>query len=159
MNTSKNLAAAFIATSLISVIALIAGCTQAPKWDPQQMDEGALKRPFTKTANGLKWRMLREVSGPRPSGVDEFWVHYQGWFLDENGNKNIFDTSYTLGFASQMKLDGVVPGFSEGCQLCSVGGMIELEIPPVLGYGAQGNPPSIPPDTTLFFRVEMIEVK
>jgi FKBP-type peptidyl-prolyl cis-trans isomerase FkpA len=37
--------------------------------------------------------------------------------------------------------------------------MIELEIPPVLGYGAQGNPPSIPPDTTLFFRVEMIEVK
>ena len=58
-----------------------------------------------------------------------------------------------------MKLDLVIPGFSEGCQLCSVGGMIELEIPPNLGYGAQGSPPLIPPDTTLFFRIEMVEVQ
>ena len=159
MNTSKNLAAAFIAISLFSVIALVAGCTRAPKWNPQQMDEGALKRPFTETESGLKWRMLREASGPRPSGIDEFWVHYQGWILDENGNKDIFDTSYAIGFASLMKLDLVVPGFAEGCQLCSVGGMIELEIPPDLGYGAQGNPPSIPPNATLFFRIEMIEVE
>jgi FKBP-type peptidyl-prolyl cis-trans isomerase len=37
--------------------------------------------------------------------------------------------------------------------------MIELEIPPDLGYGAQGSPPSIPPNATLFFRIEMIEVQ
>jgi FKBP-type peptidyl-prolyl cis-trans isomerase len=58
-----------------------------------------------------------------------------------------------------MKLDLVVPGFAEGCKMCSVGGMIELEIPPDLGYGAQGSPPSIPPNATLFFRIEMIEVQ
>ncbi len=103
--------------------------------------------------------MLREASGPRPSGADEFWVHYQGWLIDENGNKDVFDASYAFGFSSQMKLDQVVPGFSEGCQLCAAGGMIELEIPPDLGYGAQGSPPSIPPNTTLFFRIEMIEVQ
>ena len=159
MNISKNLAAAFIATSLFSAIALVAGCTRAPKWDPQQMDEGALERPFTETASGLKWRILREASGTRPSGIDEFSVHYQGWIVDENGNKDIFDTSYAIGFASLMKLDLVVPGFAEGCQLCSVGAMIELEIPPDLGYGAQGSPPSIPPNATLFFRIEMIEVQ
>ena len=159
MNISKNLAAAFIATSLFSVIALVAGCTRAPKWDPQQMDEGALERPFTETASGLKWRILREASGPRPSGIDEFSVHYQGWIVDENGNKDIFDTSYAIGFASIMKLDLVVPGFAEGCQLCSVGAMIELEIPPDLGYGAQGSTPSVPPNATLFFRIEMIEVQ
>ena len=159
MNISKNLAAAFIATSVFSVIALVTGCTRAPKWDPQQMDEGALERPFTETASGLKWRILREASGPRPEGIDEFWVLYQGWILDGNGNKNVFDTSYALGFASLMKLDLVVPGFAQGCQLCSVGAMIELEIPPDLGYGAQGSPPSIPPNATLFFRIEMIEVQ
>ncbi|MFP6587276.1 MAG: FKBP-type peptidyl-prolyl cis-trans isomerase [Pirellulaceae bacterium] len=159
MNISKNLAAAFIATSLFSVIALVAGCTRAPKWDPQQMDEGALERPFTETASGLKWRILRESSGPRPSGIDEFSVHYQGWIVDENGNKDIFDTSYAIGFANLMKLDLVVPGFAEGCQLCSVGAMIELEIPPDLGYGAQGSTPSVPPNATLFFRIEMIEVQ
>jgi FKBP-type peptidyl-prolyl cis-trans isomerase FkpA len=159
MNTSKNLAAVFMATFLFLVIALGAGCTRSPKWDPQQMDEGALEQPFTETESGLKWRMLREASGPRPSGIDEFWVHYQGWIIDENGNKDIFDASYPMGFASLMKLDLVVPGFAEGCQLCSVGGMIELEIPPELGYGAQGSLPSIPPNATLFFRIEMIEVQ
>jgi len=158
MNPSNNYPAAFIA-ALLTVITLVAGCTRAPKWDPRQMDEGALERVFTETASGLKWRMLREASGPRPSGADEFWVHYQGWLIDENGNKDVFDASYALGFSSQMKLDQVVPGFSEGCQLCAAGGMIELEIPPDLGYGAQGSPPSIPPNTTLFFRIEMIEVK
>ena len=158
MNPSNNYPAGFIA-ALLTVITLVAGCTRAPKWDARQMDEGALERVFTETASGLKWRMLREASGPRPSGADEFWVHYQGWLIDENGNKDVFDASYALGFSSQMKLDQVVPGFSEGCQLCAAGGMIELEIPPDLGYGAQGSPPSIPPNTTLFFRIEMIEVK
>ena len=159
MNISKNLAAAFIATSLFSVIALVAGCTRAPKWDPQQMDEGALERPFTETASGLKWRILREASGPRPSGIDEFWVHYQGWIVDENGNKDIFVTSSAIASASLMKLELVVPGFAGGCQLCSIGAMNELEIPSDLGYGAKGRPPSIPPNATLFFRVEMIEVQ
>ncbi|MDE0817949.1 MAG: FKBP-type peptidyl-prolyl cis-trans isomerase [Pirellulaceae bacterium] len=159
MNTSKNLAAAFIATSLFSVLALVAGCTRAPKWDPQKIDEGALKQPFVETESGLKWRILREASGPRPTGIDEFNVHYQGWILDENGNKDIFDTSYAIGFVSLMRLDQVVAGFAEGCQMCSVGAMIELEIPPDLGYGAKGNPPSIPPNATLFFRIEMVEVQ
>ena len=148
-----------IAAALLSIITLITGCTRSPKWDPQWMDTGALERPWTETASGLKWRMLRDASGPRPSGADEFWVHYQGWLIDENGNKNVFDASYALGFASLMKLDLVVAGFAEGSQLCSVGGMIELEMPPDLGYGAQGSPPSIPPNATLFFRIEMIEVQ
>jgi FKBP-type peptidyl-prolyl cis-trans isomerase FkpA len=159
MNISKNLAAAFIATSVFSVIALVTGCTRSPKWDPRRMDAGALERPWAETASGLKWRMLRDASGPRPSGADKFWVHYQGWLIDENGNKNVFDASYATGFTSLMKLGRVVAGFAEGSQLCSVGGMIELEIPPDLGYGAQGSPPSIPPNATLFFRIEMIDVQ
>ena len=133
MNTSKNLTATFITMSLFSVLALVASCTRAPKWDPQKIDEGALEQHFVETESGLKWRILREASGPRPEGIDEFFVHYQGWVLDENGNKDIFDTSYAIGFASLMRLDQVVAGFAEGCQMCSVGGMIELEFPPELG--------------------------
>lgn len=159
MNTSKNLAAAFIATSLFSAITLVAGCTRAPKWDPQKIDQGALEQPFVETESGLKWRMLREASGPRPAGIDEFSVHYQGWILDENGNKDVFDTSYAIGFSSLMRLDRVVAGFAEACQMCPVGAMIEIEIPPDLGYGAKGQPPSIPPHSTLFFRIEMVEVQ
>ena len=80
-------------------------------------------------------------------------MQYKGW-LDSG---KIFDSSYTRGEPASFGLNEVVRGWTEGLQFVSEGGMIELEIPAELGYGAQ-SPPGIPPNSTLHFIVEMIKV-
>ena len=55
-------------------------------------------------------------------------------------------------------LNGVIPGWTEGMQYVGVGGMVELWIPPDLGYGARGAGAAVPPNATLHFIVELIEV-
>ncbi|MEC7565317.1 MAG: FKBP-type peptidyl-prolyl cis-trans isomerase [Planctomycetota bacterium] len=143
---------------VLCTVILCCGCTRESKWDPLRMDEGAQERPFTTTESGLKWRLLRDAWGSKPTQTSDFWVHYTGWLIDENGKEHVFDTTYSFGFATMMSFDSVIPGFGEGVQLCPEGGMIELEIPPDLGYGAKGMMPMIPPNTKLHFRIEMVEV-
>ncbi len=82
-------------------------------------------------------------------------VHYHGW-LD---NQSVFDSSYKRGESISFPLNRVIAGWTEGMQLVGKGGMIELEIPPKLGYGAQGAGAAVPPNATLHFLVELIGVK
>jgi len=83
-------------------------------------------------------------------------VHYVGTL--ENGEK--FDSSRDRAQPFQFALGGgqVIAGWDEGIQGMKVGGVRELTIPPDLGYGAAGSPPVIPPDATLLFEVELLEV-
>ena len=84
-------------------------------------------------------------------------VNYKGWLDDPS---KPFDQSYGRGpFSFAMNPPEVIKGWIEGVQNVSEGGMIELEIPPELGYGAGGFPPVIPPNSTLHFMVELIEVQ
>jgi len=53
----------------------------------------------------------------------------------------------------------VIKGWGEGVQLIGEGGMVELEIPPELGYGRQGMPGAIPPQATLHFIVELVRIR
>lgn len=108
---------------------------------------------FTTTDSGLKYRILRKGDGERPTEKSEVTVHYQGW-LDDN---TVFDSSYKRGDSATFRLQAVIPGWTEGMQLVRKGGMIELEIPSKLGYGKRGAG-RIPPDATLHFIVELIEV-
>ncbi len=83
-------------------------------------------------------------------------VHYRGT-LDDG---KTFDSSYgKTGGAITFPLSGVIKGWTEGLQLIGEGGMIELEIPSELGYGKVGISGTIPPDATLHFIVELLEVK
>jgi FKBP-type peptidyl-prolyl cis-trans isomerase FkpA/FKBP-type peptidyl-prolyl cis-trans isomerase FklB len=109
---------------------------------------------FTTTASGLKYRVRRKTDGPKPKRTDSVKVHYRGWLDDGKG----FDSSYLRKMPTEFPLSGVIPGWTEGLQHVGVGGMIELEVPSKLGYGAQGQPPTIPPDATLHFLVELIEI-
>ena len=72
----------------------------------------------------------------------------------------MFDSSYKRDRPATFPLSGVIKGWTEGLQLVNTGGMIELEIPPELGYGKRGGGGgAIPPDATLRFIVELIKVK
>jgi FKBP-type peptidyl-prolyl cis-trans isomerase FkpA/FKBP-type peptidyl-prolyl cis-trans isomerase FklB len=122
--------------------------------EPGEVDSDAPEE-FTTTESGLKYRIRRKSDGKKPSPTDVVSVQYRGW-LD---NKRIFDSSYSKGTPVEFGLNGVIKGWTEGLQLIGEGGMIELEIPPELGYGPAGHPPAIPPNSTLHFLVELKKVK
>jgi beta-glucosidase len=109
---------------------------------------------FKATASGLRYRILRKGDGAAPNATDTVTVDYKGWLDDGTA----FDSSYDRGEAIKFPLNAVIKGWTEGMQLVSIGGMIELEIPFDLAYGAAGRPPQIPPKATLHFLVELLEV-
>lgn len=121
---------------------------------PGEVDADAPEE-FTTTESGLKYRIRRKSNGPKPTAANSVTVHYKGWLDD--GTK--FDASYDRGEPISFKLTGVIKGWTEGMQLIGKGGMIELEIPYELGYGASGKPPVIPPAATLHFLVELLDIK
>jgi hypothetical protein len=112
-------------------------------------------KSFVTTTSGLQYRVLRQGSGAKPSATGTVTVNYQGW-LDDG---KVFDSSYPNSAGLTFKLTQVIAGFAEGMQLVSESGMIELVIPSNLGYGSSGSPPRIPPNSTLHFLVELLDVQ
>jgi FKBP-type peptidyl-prolyl cis-trans isomerase FkpA len=112
-------------------------------------------KTFQTTPSGLKYRVLRKGTGAAPTARSKVEVHYHGWLDD--GTK--FDSSYDRKESIEFGLNQVIPGWTEGMQLVGKGGMIELEIPSKIGYGARGAPPVIPANATLHFVVELLDIK
>ena len=108
---------------------------------------------FMETGSGLKYRILRKSDGQQATAEDSVTVNYRGW-LDDGSE---FDSSYD-GEPISFPLTRVIAGWTEGMQLVGKGGMIELWIPPDLGYGSRGAPGAVPPNATLHFVVELLEV-
>ncbi|MGH2817530.1 MAG: FKBP-type peptidyl-prolyl cis-trans isomerase [Actinomycetota bacterium] len=88
---------------------------------------------------------------------DLLTVHYTGTL--EDGTK--FDSSLDRGQPFELRLGAgmVIPGWEEGLPGMRVGGTRQLTIPPELGYGEAGSPPDIPPNSTLVFEIELLEVQ
>ena len=113
-------------------------------------------KAFATTPSGLQYRVLRKGTGANPKATDAVKVNYHGWL---DGGK-VFDSSYQRGEAIEFGLNQVIPGWTEGMQLVGEGGMIELVIPSNLGYGPRGTPGGpIPPNATLHFLVELLDVR
>ncbi|MXX54636.1 MAG: FKBP-type peptidyl-prolyl cis-trans isomerase [Gemmatimonadetes bacterium] len=107
------------------------------------------------TESGLQYEVLREADGPSPTTDDRVVIHYRGTLTD--GTQ--FDSSYDRGEPSTFPVSGVIPGFGEALQLMSVGSQIRVTIPPDLAYGSTGAGDAVPPDATLIFEIELLEIE
>lgn len=119
--------------------------------------QGKLDSKIKTTASGLKYMIHEEGNGVLPKSGQEVFAHYYGALTD--GTQ--FDNSFKRGqmFNFPLGAGRVIRGWDEGFALLSPGTKATLFIPAELGYGAQGSPPRIPPNSELMFYVEMDKVR
>jgi peptidyl-prolyl cis-trans isomerase A (cyclophilin A) len=112
---------------------------------------------YDETPSGLRYKILQNGEGKQATKGAMVSVHYKGQLLDGT----VFDSSYKrkqpIDFA--IGVGQVIPGWDEGIQLLKVGDKARLVIPSDLAYGAQGAGGVIPPNATLIFDVELMNVK
>jgi len=107
------------------------------------------------TETGLQYSVITAADGAKPKATDEVTVHYRGTLID--GTE--FDSSYSRGEPTSFKLNQVIPGWTEGVQLMSIGSKYRFVVPYNLGYGERCAGGQIGPFETLIFEVELIEIK
>ena len=112
---------------------------------------------FDKTDSGLRYKMIQKGDGKRAEAGKTVAVHYEGSL--ENGK--VFDSSYPRKKPIEFRLGQgqVIEGWDEGIALLQVGDKARFVIPSDLAYGAAGAGGVIPPNATLIFDVELMEVK
>ena len=108
----------------------------------------------TKTASGMVIKQTKEGTGAQPAATDQVKVHYEGRLIDGK----VFDSSIARGEPATFPLNGVIPCWTEGVQTMKVGGKAQLTCPANLAYGPNGSPPTIPPQSTLVFDVELLDI-
>ena len=116
--------------------------------------ENAKREGVEVTDSGLQYEVLSMGEGARPAATDTVTVHYRGTLLD--GSE--FDSSYARNQEATFGLNQVIPGWTEGLQLMPVGSKFKFYIPSNLAYGQNG-PPSIGPNQTLIFEVELLGIQ
>ena len=107
------------------------------------------------TPSGLIYTAVTEGKGPSPTAADTVKVHYRGTLAD--GRE--FDSSYARNAPATFPLGRVIPCWTEGVQRMKVGGKAQLVCPPGIAYGERGaGNGTIPPNATLRFEVELLEI-
>ena len=112
---------------------------------------------FDKTDSGLRYQIIQKGDGAKAEKGNTVSVHYKGSLADGT----VFDSSYKRNQPIDFPLGmgHVIPGWDEGIALLQVGDKARFVIPPYLGYGERGAGGVIPPNATLIFDVELVNVK
>jgi FKBP-type peptidyl-prolyl cis-trans isomerase FklB len=113
----------------------------------------AKKEGVKTTKSGLQYKVLKEGSGRSPQPTDVVRTHYHGTFL----SGDVFDSSVERGEPAEFPVNGVIAGWTEALQMMKVGSKWQLFVPAPLAYGEPGFQ-SIPPNTTLIFEVELLDI-
>ena len=113
------------------------------------------------TPSGLKITDSMVGTGAQPQKGQTAVMHYTGWLYEDGAKSDKFDSSVDRGapFEFVLGVGQVIGGWDEGVATMKVGGKRTLIIPPALGYGARGAGGVIPPNATLIFDVELLDVK
>src|SRR5579871_438408 len=113
------------------------------------------------TPSGLKISDTKVGTGATPKPGQICVMHYTGWLYEGGAKGKKFDSSLDRGqpFEFPIGRRQVIAGWEEGVATMKVGGKRTLIIPPELGYGARGAGGVIPPNATLIFDVELLDVK
>jgi FKBP-type peptidyl-prolyl cis-trans isomerase FkpA len=148
-------------TSLVKTALLAACALSVALFSPASMAQDATAAASAKeegavvTASGLVYRSLKDGDGASPTASDTVKVHYRGTFPD--GKE--FDSSYKRNAPAQFPLGGVIKCWTEGVQKMKVGGKAKLTCPGAIAYGERGGGGGlIPPNATLLFEVELLEI-
>ena len=147
-------------TAFVFAAALVSAGCQKDKADGQAQAAdflaGAAKEPgAVKTDSGLVYRTLKPGQGAHPQATDTVRVHYTGTFTDGK----VFDSSVQRGVPAEFPLNRVIPCWTEGVQRMQLGEKAKLVCPAAIAYGERGAGSSIPPNSTLVFEVELLEIK
>jgi len=116
--------------------------------------ENKVKEGIQTTDSGLQYKVLTMGDGAKPAATDTVKVHYSGKLLD--GTE--FDSSYARNEPISFALNRVIAGWTEGVQLMPIGSKFVFYIAPELAYGDGGGGP-IPPNSTLVFEVELLDIE
>lgn len=119
------------------------------------LEDNAKKEGVQTLPSGLQYKVITEGTGKQPAAEDMVKVHYRGTLVD--GTE--FDSSYARKEPAELRVGGVIPGWTEALQLMKEGSKWQLVLPPELAYGERGAGPRIGPNATLVFEVELLEVK
>ena len=119
--------------------------------------EGEAPRAFTRVPapDGIQIRRFNQTEGAQPGRSDRVKVHYHGTFPDGR----VFDSSVERGSPATFPLNRVIPCWTEAVTRLRVGEKAEVVCPPETAYGARGAPPTIPPNATLTFEIELLGIE
>jgi peptidylprolyl isomerase len=133
----------------VELVSVLPGAPEAPF----ELDE----EDYVMTDTGLRYYDLETGEGASPEPGQRVTAHYTGWL--EDGTK--FDSSLDRGqpFTFVLGEGQVIAGWDEGIATMKVGGKRQLVVPPDLAYGERGAGGVIPPNATLIFEVELVDVQ
>jgi peptidylprolyl isomerase len=157
----KNTVTLLLSAAFAAAVATAPARADEPKPTPAPGAEKSESK-MTKTPSGLQYEDVKVGTGESPKAGQTAVVHYTGW-LSENGAKGKkFDSSVDRGqpFSFPVGQGRVIKGWDEGVLTMKVGGKRILVIPADLAYGSRGAGNGlIPPNATLIFEVELLEIK
>jgi FKBP-type peptidyl-prolyl cis-trans isomerase len=144
--------AAAMALALFASLGTIAGVQPTP---------ASAQGAPTVTDSGLILADTKVGTGAEAKSGKTCVMHYTGWLYNNGAKGEKFDSSLDRGdpFAFRLGEGQVIKGWDEGVAGMKVGGKRTLIIPPELGYGARGAGGAIPPNATLLFEVQLLDVK
>jgi FKBP-type peptidyl-prolyl cis-trans isomerase FkpA len=146
--------------AVIGVVVFVSACATKESQNQTAQTNAAASSAagqLITTSSGLQYQILKEGSGSVAQSGKKVSVHYTGWLT--NGTK--FDSSVDRGqpFQFQLGAGQVIKGWDEGVAGMKIGEKRKLTIPSNLGYGERGAGGAIPPNATLVFDVELLEIQ
>ena len=130
---------------------------EAAELKAQEDELNNVSAGFAKTDSGLRYKIIQEGNGKKPSKGATVSVHYKGQLLDGTEFDSSYKRKQPIDFA--IGVGQVIAGWDEGIQLLKVGDKARMVIPSNLAYGSRGAGGVIPPNAPLIFDVELMDVK